>query len=57
MHDAGLVPGANGFHSTNAYLPVAMTWTDAVLDGERNWDWTPARWTGSTICPLSACAA
>ena len=38
QYDAGLVPGANGFHSTNAYLPVAMTWTDAVLDGERNWD-------------------
>ena len=36
--DAGLVPGGNGFHSTNAYVPVAMPWTDAVLDGERNWD-------------------
>jgi len=36
--DAGLVPGGNGFHSTNAYLTVAMPWTDAVLDGERNWD-------------------
>jgi len=38
MYDAGLLPGANGFHSTNAYLTVAMPWTDAVLDGERNWD-------------------
>jgi hypothetical protein len=36
--DAGLVPGGNGFHSTNSYLTVAMPWTDAVLDGERNWD-------------------
>jgi hypothetical protein len=36
--EAGLVPGGNGFHSTNAYVPVAMPWTDAVLDGERNWD-------------------
>ena len=36
--DAGLVPGANGFHSTNAYLPIAMPWADAVLDGERIWD-------------------
>jgi len=36
--DAGLVPGGNGFHSTNAYLTIAMPWTDAVLDGERNWD-------------------
>lgn len=36
--DAGLVPGANGFHSSNAYLPIAMPWVDSVLDGERNWD-------------------
>jgi hypothetical protein len=36
--DAGLVPGGIGFHSTNAYLPVAMPWGDAVLDGERIWD-------------------
>ena len=44
--DAGLVPGANGFHSTNAYVPVAMPWVDAVLDGERNWDLesTPLDW-------------
>lgn len=38
QYDAGLVPGANGFHSSNAYLTVAMPWCDAVLDGERNWD-------------------
>ncbi len=44
--DAGLFPGANGFHSTNAYVPVAMPWVDAVLDGERNWDLesTPLDW-------------
>ncbi len=36
--DAGLVPGANGFHSTNSYIPVAMPWVDSVLDGERHWD-------------------
>jgi len=36
--DAGLVPGGNGFHSTNSYLTVAMPWVDAVLDGERDWD-------------------
>lgn len=35
-HD--LVPGANGAHSTNAYVTVALPWLDAVLDGERNWD-------------------
>ncbi len=44
--DAGLLPGANGFHSTNAYVPVAMPWADAVLDGERNYnlDTTPLDW-------------
>ncbi len=36
--DAGLVPGGIGFHSTNAYIPIAMPWADAVLDGERIWD-------------------
>jgi hypothetical protein len=36
--DAGLVPGGIGFHSTNAYIPIAMPWAAAVLDGERNWD-------------------
>jgi len=46
QYDAGLVPGANGFHSTNAYVPVAMPWADAVLDGERNYDLssTPLDW-------------
>ncbi len=34
-YDAGLVPGATGFHSTNAYIPIAMPWCDSVLDGER----------------------
>lgn len=44
--DAGLTPGGNGSHSTNAYVPVAMPWLDAVLDGERNWDLgsTPLDW-------------
>ena len=44
--NAGLLPGANGFHSTNAYVPVAMPWADAVLDGERNYnlDTTPLDW-------------
>ncbi|MFG0247319.1 MAG: hypothetical protein ACF8OB_00415, partial [Phycisphaeraceae bacterium JB051] len=46
QYDAGLVPGGNGFHSTNAYVPVAMPWADAVLDGERNWnlDSSPLDW-------------
>jgi hypothetical protein len=46
QYDAGLVPGANGFHSTNGYLTVAMPWTDSVLDGERNWnlDTSPEDW-------------
>ncbi|MEI6970845.1 MAG: glycoside hydrolase domain-containing protein [bacterium] len=34
MLDAGIVPGGNGFHSTNAYLPIAMPWVDAVTDAE-----------------------
>ncbi|MBC2603184.1 glycoside hydrolase domain-containing protein [Puniceicoccus vermicola] len=38
QYDSGLVPGANGLHSSNAYLTVAMPWADAVLDGERNWE-------------------
>ncbi len=44
--DAGLVPGANGLHSTNAYFTVAMPWVDSVLDGERNWnlDTSPEDW-------------
>ncbi len=33
--DAGLVPGGIGFHSTNAYIPIAMPWCDSVLDGEQ----------------------
>jgi len=46
QYDAGLTPGANGFHSTNAYLPIAMPWVDSVLDGERNWnlDTSPEDW-------------
>ncbi|MBM3880829.1 MAG: hypothetical protein FJ387_14115 [Verrucomicrobia bacterium] len=46
QYDAGLVPGANGFHSSNAYVPVAMPWVDSVLDGERNWaiDSSPLDW-------------
>ena len=46
QYDAGLVPGANGFHSTNAYLTIAMPWVDSVLDGERNWnlDTSPIDW-------------
>ncbi len=45
MTDAGLVPGANEFHSTNSYMPIAMPWCDAVLDAEigfalpANLDW------------------
>jgi hypothetical protein len=38
MVDYGLFPNAVGSHSTNAYVPVAMPWLDAVLDGERNWN-------------------
>jgi len=46
MYDNGLTPGANSFHSTNAYLTVAMPWTDVVLDGERVWnlDTSPLDW-------------
>jgi len=46
QEEAGLYPGANGSHSTNAYVPVAMPWLDAVLDGERNYDLasTPLDW-------------
>lgn len=46
QYDAGLTPGANGFHSTNAYLMIAMPWVDSVLDGERNWnlDTSPEDW-------------
>ncbi len=46
QYDAGLTPGANGFHSTNAYLTIAMPWVDSVLDGERNWnlDSSPEDW-------------
>ncbi len=46
QYDAGLTPGANGFHSTNAYLTIAMPWVDSVLDGERNWnlDTSPEDW-------------
>jgi len=36
--EAGLVPGGNGFHSTNSYLTIAMPWADAVLDGELDTD-------------------
>ena len=56
--DAGLKPGANGFHSTKAYLTVALPWTEAVLDGERDWglDPNPLDRVGTT-CPSSACAA
>jgi len=36
--DNGLFPNAIGSHSTNAYIPIAMPWLDAVLDGERNWN-------------------
>lgn len=38
QYDAGVTPGATGFHSTNAYVTVALPWGDAVLDGERDWD-------------------
>ncbi len=38
MVDNGLFPNGIGAHSTNAYVPVAMPWLDAVLDGERNWN-------------------
>ena len=38
MVDNHLFPNGNGCHSTNAYVPVAMPWLDAVLDGERNWN-------------------
>lgn len=34
--DVGLVPGGNGFYSTNPYLTVAMPWTDAMLDSKRD---------------------
>ena len=46
QYDAGLLPGANGFHSSNAFLTIAMPWTDSVLDGERNWnlDTSPEDW-------------
>lgn len=46
MVDNNLFPNAVGSHSTNAYLPVAMPWLDAVLDGERNWnlDITDSDW-------------
>jgi hypothetical protein len=33
-----LNPGAVGNHSTNAYIFPALAWTDAVLDGERDWN-------------------
>ncbi len=47
--DAGLVPGGNGFHSTNSYLTIAMPWTDAVLDGEldTDLDTSPLDWVDS----------
>ena len=34
MHDAGIAPGAQVAHATNAYLLVAAPWVDAILDGE-----------------------
>ena len=38
QQDAGLNPGCTGTHSTNAYIPIAMPWIDAILDGERDWN-------------------
>jgi hypothetical protein len=34
LHDAGLTPGGQVTHATNAYPLIAFPWVDAVLDGE-----------------------